>query len=422
MSNKVSRIFIFRRDLYPKTRAELVADIIAGITVAIVALPLAIGFGITAGMSAAAGITTAIVAGFLAALFGGSNYQVSGPTGAMTVVLIPVIAKFGPAAIPALGVLAGLGLVLLSVLRLGKLINQVPHSVVEGFTVGIALVIALQQLPLALGVPKGEGEKTLAVAKSTIENAVAAGINWSTLGILALTLFVKFNIVRFIIFLKIKPYVPASFSALLVSTTVVQVFGIDVQLIGEIPRNVASWTAPIWSNLSQLIQPALAITALAAIESLLAARVADDLAKAKNKFSPNQELLGQGVATMAASVLGGMPATGAIARTNVNVRSNANSRLAAMIHSLVLLLIIVFAAPLFGKIPTAAIAGVLIGTSFRIFNPTSMREIFNSNYKTIFIYLTTAVATVAIDLIWGISIGIMIYLALTKFKFTKATN
>lgn len=422
MNIKVSRISIFRRDLYPKTRAELVADIIAGITVAIVALPLAIGFGITAGMSAAAGITTAIVAGFLAALFGGSNYQVSGPTGAMTVVLIPVIAKFGPAAIPALGVLAGLGLVLLSVLRLGKLINQVPHSVVEGFTVGIALVIALQQLPLALGVPKGEGEKTLAVAKSTIENAVAAGINWSTLGILALTLFVKFNIVRFIIFLKIKPYVPASFSALLVSTTVVQVFGIDVQLIGEIPRNVASWTAPIWSNLSQLIQPALAITALAAIESLLAARVADDLAKAKNKFSPNQELLGQGVATMAASVLGGMPATGAIARTNVNVRSNANSRLAAMIHSLVLLLIIVFAAPLFGKIPTAAIAGVLIGTSFRIFNPTSMREIFNSNYKTIFIYLTTAVATVAIDLIWGISIGIMIYLALTKFKFTKATN
>lgn len=422
MNIKVSRISIFRRDLYPKTRAELVADIIAGITVAIVALPLAIGFGITAGMSAAAGITTAIVAGFLAALFGGSNYQVSGPTGAMTVVLIPVIAKFGPAAIPALGVLAGLGLVLLSVLRLGKLINQVPHSVVEGFTVGIALVIALQQLPLALGVPKGEGEKTLAVAKSTIENAVAAGINWSTLGILALTLFVKFNIVRFIIFLKIKPYVPASFSALLVSTTVVQVFGIDVQLIGEIPRNVASWTAPIWSNLSQLIQPALAITALAAIESLLAARVADDLAKAKNKFSPNQELLGQGVATMAASVLGGMPATGAIARTNVNVRSNANSRLAAMIHSLVLLLIIVFAAPLFGKIPTAAIAGVLIGTSFRIFNPTSMREIFNSNYKTIFIYLTTAVATVAIDLIWGITIGIMIYLALTKFKFTKATN
>ena len=422
MSTKVSRIFIFRRDLYPKTRTELVADIIAGITVAIVALPLAIGFGITAGMSATAGITTAIVAGFLAALFGGSNYQVSGPTGAMTVVLIPVIAKFGPAAIPALGVLAGLGLVLLSVLRLGKLINQVPHPVVEGFTVGIALVIALQQLPLALGVPKGEGEKTLAVAKSTIENAVAAGINWSTLGILALTLFVKFNIVRFIVFLKIKPYVPASFSALLVSTTVVQVFGIDVQLIGEIPRNVTSWTAPIWTNFSQLIQPALAITALAAIESLLAARVADDLAKAKNKFSPNQELLGQGVATMVASVLGGMPATGAIARTNVNVRSNANSRLAAMIHSLVLLLIIVFAAPLFGKIPTAAIAGVLIGTSFRIFNPTSIREIFNSNYKTIFIYLTTAVATVAIDLIWGISIGIIIYLALTKFKFTKAIN
>lgn len=391
------------------------ADVIAGITVAIVALPLAIGFGITSGMTAAAGISTAIIAGFLAALFGGSKYQVSGPTGAMTVVLIPVIAKFGPTAIPALGVMAGIGMVLLAVFRLGNLINKVPHAVVEGFTVGIAIVIALQQLPFALGVAKGEGERTLNVAFATVSNAISSGLNWTTTGVLVLTLFVKFNIVKFIEFLKVKPYVPASFSALLIATTVVQFGHLDVQKIGDIPRNVSTWTPPDWSNWTQLISPALAIMALAAIESLLSARVADDIAKSEKKFEPNQELVGQGVATVAASVFGGMPATGAIARTNVNVRSHANSRLSAMIHSVTLLLIILFAAPAFAQIPSAAIAGVLIGTSFRIFNKANMQAIFKSSKTQIAVYLITAISTIAIDLIWGIAIGIVLYLVTQKF-------
>lgn len=400
---------------FPKTKQGFLADVIAGITVAIVALPLAIGFGITSGMTAAAGISTAIIAGFLAALFGGSKYQVSGPTGAMTVVLIPVIAKFGPTAIPALGVMAGIGMVLLAVFRLGNLINKVPHAVVEGFTVGIAIVIALQQLPFAFGVPKGEGERTLSVAFATLNNAISSGLNLATIGVLVMTLFVKFNIIKFIEFLKVKPYVPASFSALLIATTVVQFAHLDVQKIGDIPRNVSSWTPPNWSNWTQLISPALAIMALAAIESLLSARVADDLAKSQKKFEPNQELVGQGVATVAASVFGGMPATGAIARTNVNVRSHANSRLSAMIHSVTLLLIILFAAPAFAQIPSAAIAGVLIGTSFRIFNKANMQAIFKSSRIQIVVYLITAISTIAIDLIWGIAIGIVLYLATLKF-------
>jgi SulP family sulfate permease len=225
---------------------------------------------------------------------------------------------------------------------------------------------------------------------------------------------VKFNIVKFIEFLKVKPYVPASFSALLIATTVVQFGHLDVQKIGDIPRNVSSWTPPNWTNWTQLISPALAIMALAAIESLLSARVADDIAKAEKKFEPNQELVGQGVATVAASVFGGMPATGAIARTNVNVRSHANSRLSAMIHSITLLLIILFAAPAFAQIPSAAIAGVLIGTSFRIFNKANMQAIFRSSKTQIAVYLITAVSTIAIDLIWGIAIGIVLYLVTLK--------
>ncbi|CAB4810988.1 unannotated protein [freshwater metagenome] len=160
--------------------------------------------------------------------------------------------------------------------------------------------------------------------------------------------------------------------------------------------------------------PALSIAVLAAIESLLSARVADDLSNTKpgQEFSPNQELFGQGLATTVASVFGGMPATGAIARTNVNVRAGAKSRFSAIIHAITLLLIVLFLAPIFSQIPSAAIAGVLIGTSFRIFNKASMQEIFKSGQKNIWIYLITAGVTVGVDLIWGIFVGIALYLLL----------
>ena len=171
---------------FSRSHKDLTSDLIAGITVAIVALPLAIGFGITSGMTAAAGLTTAIIAGLLAALFGGSKYQVSGPTGAMTVILIPVIQKYGPTAIPALGVMAGAMVVLMAIFKLGAIINRVPWSVVEGFTVGIALVISLQQIPLALGIAKGEGDKSIPVALHTIQNAIDLGINKTSLLVLSL--------------------------------------------------------------------------------------------------------------------------------------------------------------------------------------------------------------------------------------------
>ena len=409
-------IFMLKRSDFPATRKDLINDVIAGVTVAIVALPLAIGFGITAGMSAAAGISTAIIAGLIAGFLGGSRYQVSGPTGAMTVVLIPVIAKFGVSAIPILGLMAGLIVIAMSVVRLGGLINKVPDSVVEGFTVGIAIVIGLQQLPLALSVKKGEGDRTLQVAINTIKSAFEIGLHWQSISVVAITLIIKFNFVKIIEFLKLRSYIPASFGALVVTTLIVKIFGFNVNSIGNIPRNVSTWTAPTVSNLDlqQLIIPALSIALLAAIESLLSARVADDLTNTKeaDKFSPNKELFGQGVATTVASVFGGMPATGAIARTNVNVRAGAKTRLSAMVHALTLLLIVLFFAPIFSQIPSAAIAGVLIGTSFRIFNKASMLEIFKSGKKNIFIYLVTAVTTVSVDLIWGIFVGIALYLIL----------
>lgn len=407
---------MLQRTDFPATRRDLIGDVIAGVTVAIVALPLAIGFGITAGMSAAAGISTAIIAGLLAGLLGGSRYQVSGPTGAMTVVLIPVITKFGISAIPILGIMAGLMVIAMSIVRLGGLIKKVPDSVVEGFTVGIAIVIGLQQLPLALNVKKGEGERTLQVAVNTIESAFENDLHWQSISVVAITLIIKFNFVKIIEFLKFKAYIPASFGALIVTTLIVKIFDFNVSTIGDIPRNVSTWTTPNNANfeLQQLIIPALSIALLAAIESLLSARVADDLTNTKeaDRFSPNQELFGQGVATSVASVFGGMPATGAIARTNVNVRAGAKTRVSAIVHALTLLLIVLFFAPIFSQIPSTAIAGVLIGTSFRIFNKASMLEIFKSGKKNIFIYLVTAVVTVGVDLIWGIFVGIALYVLL----------
>jgi SulP family sulfate permease len=417
---------LFSRQDFPVDRKSAIKDLISGITVAIVALPLAIGFGITSGMSAAAGISTAIIAGFIASLLGGSRFQVSGPTGAMTVVLIPVIHKYGIIAIPTLGVMAGTMVLLMALFKLGNLINKVPAAVVEGFTVGIALVISLQQIPYALGVPKGNGERTLEVASNTIRDALDDGFNWQTILVVVITLLIKFNIVKIVESFKMKMYFPASFSALFLASLIVNAFNMDVSFIGDIPRNVSTYTSPFLDSGDYigLILPAFSIAILVAIESLLSARVADDISNTslEKQFRPNQELFGQGAATAIASIFGGMPATGAIARTNVNVRSGGVTRISAMAHSIFLLIIVLFLAPIFSHIPSAAIAGVLIGTSFRIFNKASMVEILRSTKSNIFIYLITALVTVSVDLIWGIAVGIALYLIMNYFKRAIATK
>ncbi|MEI6843822.1 MAG: SulP family inorganic anion transporter [Actinomycetes bacterium] len=407
-----------RRADYQVDRKSLTADVVAGVTVAVVALPLAIGFGITTGMSAAAGLTTAIIAGFLAAIFGGSNYQVSGPTGAMTVVLIPIIHQYGIVAIPFLGVLAGLIVIAMALLRLGSIINRVPWAVVEGFTVGIACVIALQQLPLAFGIAKAKGDRSLVVAWRTVRNALNAGLHWQTIFIVILTLVVKFGYPKLSHLFHFRVHIPASFVAIIFSLLVVKIFSLSTKTIGDIPRSVGSWRGAdiSFNDITHLLWPAFLIALLCAIESLLSARVADGLVHVPKEkhYSPNRELLGQGLGTAIASLFGGMPATGAIARTSVNVRAGAKTRLAAVIHSFVLLFIALVAAPWVSQIPAAAIAGVLLGTSYRILNPTSLKESLRTTQSEATVLLVTAIATVAIDLIWGIGIGICLYFFLKK--------
>ena len=397
-------------------RSTFQKDFIAGVTVAVVALPLALGFGVTSGMSAAAGLTTAIFAGMVAAIFGGSRFQVSGPTGAMTVVLIPIVGSYGVGAIPALGVIAGSILVLMWGLRLGRIINRVPWTVVEGFTVGIAMVIALQQLPLILGVPKGQGGGSLPVALNTIRDALDLGLNWKSISLVLFALVIKFGYPPVAKRVGIRVHLPASFISIVLTTLLSYLLALHLPTIGEIPRRVIQIPTLHWGHFGKLLIPALMIAILAAVESLLSARVADTMAHSEVKFNANRELFGQGIATIAASLLGGMPATGAIARTSVNVRSHAQTRLASFIHAVVLLMIALAFGPLVSKIPAAAIAGVLLGTSYRILNPASMREAFKTTAGEISVLVVTSISVLAINLMWGMAIGIALHVAIDFVK------
>jgi sulfate permease, SulP family len=402
-----------------KNRAVLSSlrfDLPAGIIVALVALPLALGFGITSGAGAASGLVAAIVAGLVAGLLGGSNYQVTGPTGAMVVILFPIIAEVGLSGLLAVGIVAGALIVLMGLLRLGKLAHLIPNSVMEGFTLGIALVIALQQLPLVLGVEKGEGTESLEVALNTIENAQSQGVSLFALLMVALTIAMKTSWAKLSQKATKLRAVPPSAVAVLLLTVATVLFQIPVATVGALPGLDMFKIDLTWPNLplGTLMYAAIVVALLAAIESLLSARVADAMVhrrdgEIKQGFKPDRELIGQGFATMASSLFGGMPATGAIARTAVNVNSGAKTRLSSITHALVLLIFVAALGPLVSEIPMPVLAGVLLGASWRIASPRSIVENLTTTWPERIGYLSTAVMVLAIDLIWGLAIGILVH-------------
>ena len=314
------------RDLLPRKSDWTAAkrspkrDLLAGVTVAIVALPLALAFAVTSGLGAEAGLATAVVAGAVAAIFGGSNLQVSGPTGAMTVVLVPVVHEFGAPGVLMVGLLAGVVLIALAFARMGRYVKFLPMPVVEGFTAGIAVVIALQQVPLALGVESGGQERVWAVASDAVwrylqnpqlaSPAVAIGV--------ATVMLVG---------ARVRPALPFSLIGVTVATLVSQFAPFELASLGALP---ASLPAPSFGffeldSIGALLPAVLAVASLAALESLLSATVADGMS-VNERHDPDRELFGQGLANLAAPVFGGIPATAAIARTAVNVRSGAASK------------------------------------------------------------------------------------------------
>ncbi|MEV5986935.1 SulP family inorganic anion transporter [Streptomyces sp. NPDC052051] len=409
MSSLVSPALARVRSLLP-TRADWAVmgrnpkrDLLAGLTVAIVALPLALGFGVSSGLGAEAGLATAVVAGALAALFGGSNLQVSGPTGAMTVVLVPIVAQHGAGGVLMVGLIAGVLLVGLALLRAGRYMAYIPASVVEGFTLGIALVIGLQQVPNALGVAKPEGDKVLVVTWHALE-AFAKAPNWTAVGLAAAVALIMLLGARW------RPTIPFSIIAVIAATLVAQICHLDdAAPIGDLPSGLPAPSLGFvdLSLFPSLLAPAVAVAALAALESLLSAQVADGMTVGQ-KHDPDKELFGQGLANIAAPLFGGVPATGAIARTAVNVRTGASSRLAALVHAAVLAVIVFAMAPLVAKIPLAALAGVLIATAIRMVEVGSLRAMAKATRADAVVLVLTAVATLALDLVYAVIIGLVV--------------
>lgn len=389
-------------------------DLLAGLTVAIVALPLALGFGVSSGLGAEAGLATAVIAGALAAVFGGSNLQVSGPTGAMTVVLVPIVAEHGPSGVLTVGLMAGVMLVALALLRAGKYMQYVPAPVVEGFTLGIACVIGLQQIPNALGVPKPEGDRVLVVTWRALE-AFAKNPNWTAVAF-ALTVAAVM-----LVGARWRPMVPFSILAVIAATVVAQVAGLDAaKPIGDLPSGLP---APSLAFLDvgafgSLLAPAAAVAALAALESLLSASVADGMTVGQ-RHDADRELFGQGLANIAAPLFGGVPATGAIARTAVNVRTGAGSRLAALTHAAILAVIVFAAAPLVSRIPLAALAGVLLATAIRMVEVGSLKAMAKATRSDALILVLTALATLALDLVYAVILGLMVAGALALRAVAK---
>ncbi|AJC61529.1 SulP family inorganic anion transporter [Streptomyces sp. 769] len=378
-------------------------DLLAGLTVAIVALPLALGFGVSSGLGAQAGLATAVVAGALAAVFGGSNLQVSGPTGAMTVVLVPIVGQYGPTGVLTVGLMAGVMLVALAVLKAGKYMQYVPAPVVEGFTLGIACVIGLQQIPNALGVSKPEGDRVLVVTWRAVEEFVKAP-NWTAVAFAGAVAAVMLIGARW------RPTVPFSILAVIAATIVAQLVGLDAaKPIGDLPAGLPAPSLAFLDpgGLGSLLAPAVAVAALAALESLLSASVADGMT-AGQKHDADRELFGQGLANIAAPLFGGVPATGAIARTAVNVRSGAGSRLAAFTHAAILAAIVFAAAPLVSKIPLAALAGVLLATAIRMVEVGSLKAMAKATRSDALILVLTALATLAFDLVYAVIIGLVV--------------
>lgn len=372
--------------------AAPVKNLISGITVAIVALPLALAFGLASGMGAEAGITTAIIAGALAAIFGGSRLQVSGPTGAMTVVLVPIYRDFGASGVLFVGLIAGALLLLIALLKVGENVHRLPTSLIEGFTAGIAVIITLQQFPYLDGVAQ-------ALFGLTVTALILTGQHF-------------------------WPRLPFAFILVILATMVANFSGMRLARIGEIPASIGRWDLAFLNqgDWIQLIPSAIAVTVLAALESLLSAKVADRMRGNGEKHDANKELFGQGIANLVVPFFGGVPATAALARTAVNVRAGATSKSSALIHALVLAVIILVAEPLVAQIPLAALAGVLLATTAHMVKPRELLHIARISRLDAIVMIATFIATVALNLISGVIIGLILALSLRKTKLGRLSR
>lgn len=377
-------------------------DLLAGITVAAVALPLALAFGVASGATAAAGMVTAILAGVIIGGLSGAPYQISGPTGAMSAVLILLAQKYGLNGIWIAGVMSGILLLVIGLLRLGRFIAYIPAPVITGFTSGIALIIAIGQIDNFLGVKTPGAESAALKLIGYFRESFTVDSRAIILGLIVIVTMIALP-------QKLNARFPASLLGIIIATAVAVFTNWDVKRIGDIPQTLLlddrlNINAFLSTNLNDLVAPTLTITALGAVESLLCGAVASNMTGIR--LQANQELIAQGVGNIVIPFFGGVPATAAIARSSVGIKSGGQTRMVSIIHAIMLLASMFFLAPLMARIPLAALAGVLIMTAWRMNEWEAIQYIFKHKFKTAIItFAITMIATVTLDLTQAILIG-----------------
>ena len=386
---------------------KLTQDLMAGLTVAAVALPLALAFGVSSGADAASGLVTAIVAGIVIGILSGASYQISGPTGAMAAILLSVSAKYGITGVLTAGFISGAILIIAAVCRVGKLVSYLPAPVITGFTSGIAIIIALGQIDNFFGT-HSVGENQIAKIGSYFSGTGNFNPNWWAVmfgGLVVLIMIVypkKWNAV-----------VPSSLVGIIVALIVNMVFFEQgtVAEVGAIPSSLVTDDSIIrkgfdFANITNLIMPAVSIAALGMIESLLCGASAGKMKG--ERLDASRELIAQGIGNMVIPLLGGVPATAAIARTSVAIKSGGQTRLVSVFHSVVLILSMFLLGGVMSRIPMAALAGVLMVTAFRMNDWAAIKSIFKKKFKSsILQYVLTMVSTVVFDLTVAIVIGVV---------------
>ncbi len=397
-------------------RQQVQTDIFSGIIVGILALPLAIAFAIASGVSPDKGIVTAIVAGFIISFLGGSRVQIGGPTGAFVVIVVGIVQVYGIQGLIISTILAGFILILFGLFKLGTLIKFIPIPLVTGFTSGIALIIFTSQINdfLGLGIHKLPSEFT---SKWQLYFTGLGKINFYAAGIAALTVLIG------VYSKKIIKKIPGAFISIILMTLIVAIFKLPVQTIesvyGVIPNKIGfgDLSTVKLGSITNYIQPAITIAMLGAIESLLSAVVSDGMISSNHRS--NTELIAQGVANIASGIFGGIPATGAIARTATNVRNGGRTPIAGMVHAVTLLLIMLFFGKYAAMIPLSCLAGILIVVSYNMSEWRSFISIMRGSKYDVMVLLVTFFLTVFADLTIAIEVGMILAAMLFMQRMAK---
>ncbi|HDP55613.1 MAG TPA: STAS domain-containing protein [Bacteroidetes bacterium] len=414
---------IFKPKLFSVLRSgysfrQLQTDALAGVIVGIVALPLAIAFAIASGVSPEKGLITAIVAGFLISFFGGSRVQIGGPTGAFVVIVFGIVEQYGIEGLIVSTFLAGVMLIAFGLLRLGTIIKFIPHPLIVGFTSGIAVIIFSTQIKEFFGLSINEVPSRFIEKWDVYLNAADTASIYAlsiAVGTVLLTVFSK----------RIVKKIPGSFIAIIVMTVLAMLFKLPVSTIGsvygDLPNTISLSIPSIdLGNISKYIAPAFTIALLGAIESLLSAVVADGMISGNHRS--NTELIGQGIANVASAIFGGIPATGAIARTATNVKNGGRTPVAGIVHAITLLLIVLFFGKWAAQIPLACLAGILVVVAYNMSEWRSFYSILKGSRYDILVLLATFFLTVLVDLTVAIQIGMVMAALLFMQRMANASH